>query len=230
MKTKIFQKNEFGRDFVVGDLHGHKNIFEYALKVIFFDKSVDRMFSVGDLVDRGPDSAGCLRLTREPWFHAVRGNHEDMLIRTFCGRPTQWERNGGRWWHSVPNDERRELYELAANLPHAIVVHGSGGRFNVLHGEFFGSDSDIDSGDFSKEQIETILWGRDTISGFGVTTPELSMTVVGHTPIYRPIRVGSHLFIDGGAFVPGRALFVFEPATGFAWSVYSGVDPANLTP
>ena len=75
-----FDINELGRDFVVGDLHGCIDHFERLLDQIEFDAEKDRMFSVGDLVDRGPDSMACLRLLKEPWFHAVLGNHEDMML------------------------------------------------------------------------------------------------------------------------------------------------------
>src|SRR3546814_7017992 len=72
--------NTVGRDFIVGDMHGCLDLFQAQLDRIGFDPTKDRIFSVGDLADRGPDSMGCLRLLREPWFHAVRGNHEDMLL------------------------------------------------------------------------------------------------------------------------------------------------------
>ncbi|MGB3423953.1 MAG: metallophosphoesterase [Castellaniella sp.] len=75
-----FPANTSGRDFVVSDLHGCRDLLQEQLDLIKFDISRDRLFSVGDLADRGPDSMDCLRLLREPWFHAVRGNHEDMLI------------------------------------------------------------------------------------------------------------------------------------------------------
>lgn len=81
-----FPTNPSGRDFVVGDLHGCLDLLQAQLERVGFDTGCGRLFSVGDLVDRGPDSMGCLRLLREPWFHAVRGNHEDMLLDYAYGR------------------------------------------------------------------------------------------------------------------------------------------------
>lgn len=66
--------------YIVGDLHGCRDLLEIELDRVGFDQSRDRLFSVGDLADRGPDSLGCLRLLLEPWFFAVRGNHEDMML------------------------------------------------------------------------------------------------------------------------------------------------------
>lgn len=79
-RTKHFDANTLGRDFAVGDLHGCKDALEQLLTHVNFDPSVDRLFSVGDLVDRGPDSWGCIALLEEPWFHAVLGNHEQLTI------------------------------------------------------------------------------------------------------------------------------------------------------
>lgn len=64
----LFKENTNGRDFVVGDLHGCFKEFVEKLKEINFDYSTDRMFSVGDLIDRGEDSIKCLRLIKTPWF------------------------------------------------------------------------------------------------------------------------------------------------------------------
>lgn len=96
---KTFEPNENGRDFVIGDLHGAMPCLENLLKNLYFDKTKDRMFSVGDLVDRGPDSLGCLRLLREPWFHPVLSNHEQMMLEAFIGgyMGQYWFMNGGMW-------------------------------------------------------------------------------------------------------------------------------------
>lgn len=54
--------NTQGRDFIVGDMHGCRAMIDTLLAHVGFDGSRDRLFSVGDLVDRGPDSEGCLDL------------------------------------------------------------------------------------------------------------------------------------------------------------------------
>lgn len=50
-----FPKNEGGRDFVIGDLHGCLEEFRDLLQQLQFNRERDRMFSVGDLIDRGPE-------------------------------------------------------------------------------------------------------------------------------------------------------------------------------
>ena len=76
---KTFAANETGRDFVIGDLHGSFSLLEKMLEHVSFDTETDRLFSVGDLVDRGPESLECLELLQMPWFHSVYSNHENMM-------------------------------------------------------------------------------------------------------------------------------------------------------
>lgn len=72
--------NVEGRDFVVGDLHGCFDELTKLMKYVRFDIKKDRLFSTGDLIDRGPRSKECLALLGQPWFYPVLGNHEDLLL------------------------------------------------------------------------------------------------------------------------------------------------------
>lgn len=116
---KTFESNQVGRDFVVGDLHGAFDVFMNLLTNIDFDPTKDRMFSVGDLVDRGPDSIECLSLLKEPWFHSVIANHEQMMLEAFDdGYLGQfWMQNGGHWGARAYLDWRNQLQGKAADAP-----------------------------------------------------------------------------------------------------------------
>ena len=72
--------NDRGRDFCIGDLHGCRQMLDQLLTAVDFDPQRDRLFSVGDLIHRGPESAACLCLAEQPWFFPVMGNHEAMQI------------------------------------------------------------------------------------------------------------------------------------------------------
>ena len=154
---KTFEVNLLGKDYVVGDLHGSYSAFLNMLTGINFDKSVDRMFSVGDLVDRGPDSVSCLSLLREPWFHSVLANHEQMMLDKFMGgwSGAYWYQNGGRWGTEAVNDYKAvfvnhsadkisnstslrviDLLKDVEELPFLITVNTkSGKKFHILHAE-----------------------------------------------------------------------------------------------
>ncbi len=171
---KVFEPNLEGRDFVIGDLHGSYEVFLKLLESINFDGEKDRMFSVGDLIDRGPESLLCLQLLKEPWFHCVLANHEQMMLEAFDGgyMGQFWFRNGGSWglqffkdWTDYKRDkhlevggfklppetkEFLELLELVRQLPFLITVKMQDGSLtHIIHAELPPShrptDSDLSS-------------------------------------------------------------------------------------
>ena len=130
-----FPVNDKGRDFVVGDIHGHYDLLMEGLEARGFDRETDRVFSCGDLVDRGPKNQKTLALIREPWFHAVRGNHEDMMIEDqLHAAGWGWFRAYGKWVRDetyrkdgLLKSEVRALIVEASRLPRAIEVTGKDG-------------------------------------------------------------------------------------------------------
>jgi hypothetical protein len=65
---------------IVGDVHGCSAELEELLEHLDFTTGRDRLFFVGDLVARGPDSQGALALARRLGGAAVLGNHEHKLL------------------------------------------------------------------------------------------------------------------------------------------------------
>ncbi|MDD3575463.1 MAG: metallophosphoesterase [Halothiobacillus sp.] len=142
--------NTRGRDFVIGDLHGMFDLLMRHLDAHSFDPSVDRVFSVGDLVDRGPDSLKCIRLTDNPWFHAIRGNHEQSItalgkafsssndrshIKHLCKGGADWVFKG-----NALSDAFFEALPIMESLPLIIEV-GDGDGFGIAHADIIGFDS-----------------------------------------------------------------------------------------
>jgi len=78
-----------GRRIFVGDVQGCRVELERLLEVLHFDADKDELHPVGDFVNRGPDSAGVLRLCREIGAGGVLGNHDVHLLRTATGMRTQ---------------------------------------------------------------------------------------------------------------------------------------------
>ncbi|MCG5078908.1 metallophosphoesterase [Paraburkholderia tagetis] len=72
--------NIHGRDFAVGDVHGCFSMLDAELAARGFDPARDRLFSVGDLVDRGAESAAVLDAVQRHAIKAVRGNHEQGIL------------------------------------------------------------------------------------------------------------------------------------------------------
>jgi hypothetical protein len=68
------------RTVIVGDVHGCRAELEALLAAVGFGAG-DRLVMVGDLVARGPDPTGTIDLLVSLGARAVRGNHEDRVLR-----------------------------------------------------------------------------------------------------------------------------------------------------
>jgi bis(5'-nucleosyl)-tetraphosphatase (symmetrical) len=77
--------------YVIGDVHGCFRTLEALLHKLPFDPEHDRLWMVGDLVNRGPDSAAVLRWARRTAerlgdrFVCVLGNHDIHLLARLTG-------------------------------------------------------------------------------------------------------------------------------------------------
>jgi serine/threonine protein phosphatase 1 len=211
-----FHKNTAGRDYVVGDIHGCFSLLSRALHDAGFDLARDRLFSVGDLVDRGPDSWQALAWLRQPWFHAIRGNHEQMAIGVAAGKHdlANYAMNGGSWFLLLDPDRQQEIASAFCALPVCIELETDAGLVGFVHADIEGHDwpaflklleSSI-SNTRRSDLMEAALWSRDRIRVSDQTPVDgLERLYVGHTPVKEPQILGNVHYIDTGA-VFGRML------------------------
>lgn len=220
--------NPRGRDFVVGDLHGHRALLERELERLAFDASADRVLCVGDLIDRGPDSLGTLSLLEEPWFHAVLGNHELMLLNylrrydSAVHSRKAFATGGGGWIVRALERNRRATHRLAdrvAALP--LVIHVEGKLpFNVMHSDLhpFGMRQDallaagrvcvhqadlatasrVNSAMTMKEALLELLFVDRRVRLSRTPIGELPITYVGHSRMRCVTVHRSYVYIDQG--------------------------------
>jgi serine/threonine protein phosphatase 1 len=198
-----FDSNPLGSDYVLGDLHGQFERLMALLSKLHFDYQKDRLFALGDLIDRGPDSEKCIELLNAPWFYSIKGNHEDLLCRSFIDetfRPI-WIANGGGWAGSLSREQFSQYTNAVSELPLVITIGSGSDRINLLHAEYFGTDQDLDAGNYSQKVIQQLLWGRQLI-----TEPskyrklsQLSKTYCGHSVVEKPLKIASQIYIDTGA-------------------------------
>lgn len=178
-----FQCNHEGRDYVVGDIHGYFGRLECLLEHIRFDVGRDRLFSLGDLIDRGPESSRVTEFLGLPWFHAIRGNHEQMMLRGAhtpewvppdLAATRLWTCNGGGWFFTLSAREQQTAYSQIARLPLAIeVALPGGGVAGLVHGDVIDDSwtavrellTAPSPQPVAEAELETLVWGRSRAFG-----------------------------------------------------------------
>lgn len=196
-----FAINRAGTDYVVADIHGCYDLLQTALERKGFDATRDRLFCVGDLIDRGPASRACLELVFEPWFHAVRGNHEELASQALqSGDWALWIENGGGWALSEqPGELAGLLDEALSHMPYAIEVALDDAKVGIVHAEPPDDWSTIErQGHALRQQL---TWARRRIAcRYETRVANIDAVVVGHTILARPTNLGNVRYIDLGAF------------------------------
>jgi len=151
----------------VGDTHGDRNATERVLQRFAPPKHV--VVFLGDLVDRGPDSLGNLRLVVEEAIdhpdsvHLLMGNHEAWKVAAF---------SPADFWASLDPGDAEKLGTELARLP--LVAWHPGGVL-ALHGALpdVPSLDAIDAIELGSEAWRAITWG-DWERGEGGGSPSAS--------------------------------------------------------
>lgn len=208
------KRNLTGRDLVIGDVHGAFDEVWNAMRLAGFNRTRDRLFSVGDLVDRGAGSHRAGRFLAQPYVFAIQGNHEADLIDIHLGNDdpdetldvlTRINFNGMGWVARLRATERAELLKRFAALPYAMEVESARGTVGVLHGEvprgmdWEGFVAGLEEGD--AEVLESCLRGRQRLKhGDSRGVPGIGRIFAGHTPQFGgAARLGNCYAIDSGA-------------------------------
>ena len=205
------------RTFAIGDIHGCSTAFEKLLSIVPF-KPEDTLVTLGDYVDRGPDSCAVLEklitLSTSPDVNllTLRGNHEVMMLMSHVDESIilDWCDAGGdatiasymgRNLSQIPNahwdflEKTLPYHETATH----IYVHATVNPELPM-----------------KEQSDHMLyWERF----WNTSRHQSGKTIVcGHTPQRNgePRDFGHGICIDTFAYGSGW-LTCLEPATGCYW-------------
>ncbi len=108
-----------GRRIFVGDLQGCREPLERLLEAVRFDDAADRLLVAGDVVNKGPDNAGAIRLVRDVGGEAVLGNHDVHLLDAAAGRSKV--REGDTFGDVLAADDRDELLGWLRARPLLVV-------------------------------------------------------------------------------------------------------------
>ena len=229
-RTPLFNdlRRETGPFDVIGDIHGCRAELETLLAELGYAIVRDadgravgashpgrRAVFVGDLVDRGPDTPGVLRLVMGMVGAGdalcVPGNHENKLVRALRGRNVQVTHGLAEslaQLEAEPEQFRAEAERFMDGLVSHYVLDG--GNLVVGHAGLI----ERYQGRASRRVREFCLYGQTTGEtdeyGLPVRYPWASeyrgkaMVLYGHTPVPEPEWVNNTLCLDTGCVFGGR--------------------------
>jgi serine/threonine protein phosphatase 1 len=225
-RLQKFDKNKIGRDFVVGDIHGCYTILMSELEKIDFNFEKDRLFSVGDLIDRGLENEKCLELIYEKWFFPVIGNHELLMLNgIFFDATAIWYYNGGDWiLRSDLFGEDIELFakEIDLLIPFAIEITDGNKTFGIVHAEtsndwntvrkFCQKEYTIKNlllnKNIKEKDVDTfhkMTWSRSRLKVQNRSIiKNIDEVFVGHSITKNLTTLGNVNYIDTGAYCTGK--------------------------
>jgi serine/threonine protein phosphatase 1 len=212
------------RIYAIGDVHGCLHLLSELLDRIAEHDAKLRpaestsVLLLGDVVDRGPDSAGVLGFVRERQLAGddlvmLLGNHEELLLRSAEGDPDMlraWMRLGGRdtlrsfGVEEVPEGARTaELAQLVARaVPHRWAEWLRDLPLTARSGDYFFCHAGIRPGVPLKRQTRRdLLWIREDF--MDDTRDHGAVIVHGHTIVPRVEMLANRINLDTGAYRTG---------------------------
>ncbi|HEX2793516.1 MAG TPA: metallophosphoesterase [Croceicoccus sp.] len=216
------------RVYAIGDIHGHLSLFEDMIARIEADDAQrgvadTTVILLGDLVDRGPDSAGVIASARR-WaarrrVRMLAGNHEEMFLRAFGDETAlrHFLRAGGKETlqsYFADADEYRALslddllVRMSDVVPEADLALMRGMEDLIRIGDYVFVHAGIDpSRPLDRQRTGDTRWIREPFLSHAermevcvVHGHTIRSDVVVHAPRGWPNRIG----IDTGAYQSGK--------------------------
>jgi protein phosphatase len=220
-------RHETGPFDVIGDVHGCRAELEALLDRLGYaivrddeGRPVDavhpqrRAVFLGDLVDRGPDSPGVLRLVMgmvaAGHALAVPGNHENKLVRALSGRKVTVSHGLAETLAQLaeqPEDFRKRAETFCRDLVSHLVLDG--GRLVVAHAGLKEAYHGRASGRVRSFALYGETTGETDEFGLPVRYPWANdyrgsaMVLYGHTPTPVPEWVNNTMCLDTGCVFGG---------------------------
>ncbi len=211
------------RVYAVGDIHGRLDLFEAMIALIEADDAAceparTTVILLGDLVDRGPDSAGVVARARA-WQRARRvrilaGNHEEMFLSSFEDTEVlrHFLRFGGKEtvlsYGIDPEAYRRAEIEQVQAMMHTAVseeerAYIAGFEDMIAIGDYLFVHAGIHPATpLDQQMTKDLRWIREPFLSH--SQPHGAVVVHGHTISDAPVERDNRIGLDTGAYVSGR--------------------------
>lgn len=210
--------------YAIGDIHGCLSLFQQLEEAIIVDGAAlpgrKLIVCLGDVIDRGPDSAGVVARLLDPapvGFDRVtlRGNHEQMFeqfltaparnlrwlqyggaetLRSYAITPESdagFEADGALLSHKVQTAIPAAHRAFLATLPCGLEV----GRYRFAHAGYdLGAPA-------ARQSQERLLWGPAELADHSASDQVL---VHGHTPVDQTLVTPRRINTDLGVYLSGQ--------------------------
>lgn len=199
------------RTIIIGDIHGCATAFDRLLEVV---GEYDRIITLGDYVDRGPDSKGILdrlcALAEKGKLIAIRGNHDMMMVESGRSRPSSfWLMHGGK--ETLLSYQTTENPNWSQDVPPKHWDFLQSFLINYFEGEdFFCVHARVEPGLSLEDQPDSALfWEKleDPIPHYSGKT-----MICGHTRMVDgiPVRFPGTIAIDTSVYTADGWLTALE--------------------
>ena len=131
------------RTFVVADAHGYPGLIQSALRHGGFEPGEDDFVYAGDLLDRGPDVAGCITLVESYATEVLLGNHDVAALLELEVYPQNRESPSLRpfFREKVLDPDRSRAWKVATCVDGVLITHaGVSEKYERVFVEECGSD------------------------------------------------------------------------------------------
>jgi serine/threonine protein phosphatase 1 len=221
------------RIYAVGDIHGRLDLFEALIAAIEQHDAVSpqadsTVILLGDLVDRGPESAGVIARARE-WqtqrnLRVITGNHEEMFLLSFTNGEVLYHflRWGGRetlqsYGIDVGEPGQANLEDvqrlMAERVPAEDLAFIGSFEDYIVIGDYAFVHAGIAPGlPIEKQSLRDLRWIREQFLQY--TRPHSHVVVHGHTIYDQPTLLANRIGIDTGAFLSGCLTALVLEGTG----------------
>jgi serine/threonine protein phosphatase 1 len=263
--AKLFQRDDAAsrrkprgapgkRCYAIGDIHGRIDLLDALLEEIRRHHTTQRraceavVVVLGDMIDRGPASREVVErlmqgLSFEAQLICLRGNHEDMLLKSLRGDETSL-----RKWLDLGGTECALSYGLSpkslVGQPPAVIAHNLSAAIPRSHVAFLSACVDsVRFGDYlfvhaglrpgvplEKQSTEDLRWIR---KGFLESSADHGCVVVhGHSVSLEVEERANRIGIDTGAYRTGvlTAIWLEDDDRGFLEAREKGSSLAGTAP
>ena len=189
--------------YAIGDIHGCLAELEAMLAVIDEDRGEEpaKIITIGDYVDRGPDSRGVIHLLDKRRHEQpvnvehiyITGNHEDMMLN---GKGWHWMQNGGKATVDSYHGQLWYKDEVTMNFLTSLRLYYQFDHYVFVHA---GIDPSLP---MEEQKSLVLIWDRDF--RFYNDDYEYGYYVThGHTPVQAIYERKAQLNIDTGCVFGG---------------------------